>query len=89
MDTRLIFVAFVAASFSVFAASASKLEEEAEAKESDSKHDAAVRLFAQAAEQRMKDAEVIVVKGEKEEDPLALAPLDDFAADDDEMDVFG
>ena len=89
MDTRLIFVAFVAASFSVFAASASKLEEEAEAKESDSKHDVAVRLFAQAAEQRMKDAEVIVVKGEKEEDPLALAPLDDFAADDDEMDVFG
>ena len=80
MNVKLLLssVGLAALALSVFAASAPKLEEEAEMKESDGKHDAAVRLFSQAADQRMKDADVIVVKGEKEDVTEAVEARQQF-----------
>ena len=71
----------------LFAASAPKLEKEAAEKEEFNRHDDAKELYAQAAEQRMKDAQVIMVKGEESDDPLMA---DDFTGvqGDDEINVF-
>ena len=54
----------------LFAASALKLEHDAEEKDSLDRHEAAVKLFIEAGDQRMKDAAVILVKGENNDDPL-------------------
>ena len=71
----------------LFAATATHLESEAAKEEDVGRHAKAQKLWAQAGAQRLKEAQVFIVKGEKPEDPFAIGDLTETNLGDD-VDVF-
>ena len=79
-------IAFLSAAILVqplFAATATHLETEAEKEEGAGRAAKAQKLWAQAGDQRLKEAQVFIVKGEKPEDPFAIGDLTETNLGDD------
>ena len=75
MKTKIALLSTVLIVPSLFAATATHLETEAAKEEEVGRYAKAQKLWAQAGAQRLKEAEVFIVKGEKPEDPFAIGDL--------------